>query len=497
MKTLLFIVILIVSNYCTKCQLSFSPHEQDSTISQPQKKDTINKNLNPQDSILNFATQHPEIIDSLKLKIKFIVISGNEITKDYIILREMTLKQGGYFSLHEMQQSILNIYNLRLFTKVDIIPIPVTNKEIVLNVDVQERWYILPLPQAGMDDGEWSKKWIGLNLIWDNMRGRNERLFLHTRILYNPSISGYYSIPWIGDKLHLSTTVGAGYSDLKNQSLIAVGRSNGSNTLSTTDTNFENINFYSQLSVAKYLTRRFNIYTNLSFNYVRVSQYNTGRTVSPTGKDKYLGFGFGMSFDSRNLLEYSTMGYYLNTGYTRYGYIDNDINYGQFSIESKSFVPLKFSQEFFITLSSRVYTSLSIGAIIPYYNHVYLGYGDEYVRGWAHKAYEGNNKFTLYNEIRIPILTPRYINAGKLPIIQSIPYLNNFELKHGLYATLLYDIGSVWDNDQKLRNIRFMSGAGIGLNAVLPFGYVCRLEWAFPFTRPSVGQLVLTLNAKF
>ena len=119
------------------------------------------------------------------------------------------LKEGDYLTIKKLQQSILNIYNLKLFTRVDILPIPTSLKEVILNVDVQERWFIFPFPQGGMDDGEWSKTWLGLNLIWDNVRGRNERLALQFRFLYNPSISGSYSVPWIGDKLHLFTSIGA------------------------------------------------------------------------------------------------------------------------------------------------------------------------------------------------------------------------------------------------------------------------------------------------
>ena len=232
-------------------------------------------------------------------------------------------------------------------------------------------------------------------------------------------------------------------------------------------------------------------------NYVRVTEYKIGRTVSPSGKDKYFGIGFGLSFDTRDLLEYSTKGYYLNTNYTRYGYINDEINYGKFNIESQSYLQFSFSDKYYISVASRLFTSLSVGNIIPYYNHVYLGYGDDYVRGWLKKGFEGNDKLTLYNEIRIPLLTPRYINAKELPIVKFVPYINKFDLKYGLYLTLLYDIGAVWNNYDRLSGVGFMSGTGLGLNAVLPFGYVARLDWAFPITKPSVGQVVFTLNAKF
>ncbi|MFI5145047.1 MAG: POTRA domain-containing protein [Ignavibacteria bacterium] len=457
----------------------------------------IKRSSGSNDSLINSYVQHPELLDSLKLKIRAIIISGNSTTQDYIIIREMALKENGYFTVEGLQQSILNIYNLRLFLKVDILPIPVSTNEIILNVDVKERWYIFPLPQAGMEDGEWSKKWLGLNLLWSNFRGRNETLLIQTKFLYNPSISAYYTVPWIGDNLHLGVTGGIGYSKTRNQSLLTLGEYNGTGTLSADEPNFDNIRFFTQLSLAKYYTRSFNIFTELDYNYLRVTQYAINRTISPTGKDKYAGIGFGINLDQRNIIEYSTRGYYLRTSYTRYGFIDKDINYGIYNFEGQSYIPFVFSKNFFITLASRIFTSLSAGNNIPYYNHVYLGYGDDYVRGWLKKAYEGEDKLTFYNEIRIPILNPRYINSGKLPVIKNMPFISDMELRHGLYGTIIFDAGSIWNKYQKFSKVRFMSGAGIGLNAVLPFGYVCRLEWSFPLTKPSVGQVVATLNAKF
>ena len=406
----------------------------------------------------------------------------------------MTLKEGDYFSYEEYKQSLLNLYNLGLFSKIEIIPIPVSSKELVLNVDVSERWYIIPLPAGGLEDGEWAKKWIGLNFRWDNFRGRNETLGFSFRILYNPSINGYYTIPWIGNAMQLSTTIGAGAAKIKNRSL-ALGRKNGSSSLNINDPNFDNLEFNSMLNFAKHLTRKLSLYLNLNYNYIRVTQPGQGRTESPSGKDNYFSIGPGINFDSRNLLDYTTKGYYFNAELIRYGYAEKELNYGKFNLESRSFIPISFTKTYFVTIASRIYTSLSIGSTIPYYNDVYLGYWDDYVRGWLGRSYEGNQYFTFYNELRIPILLPEFINSGKLPIVKNT-FLNNIELKYGLFFTVFYDLGSVWNNYERLSNKSFMSGTGIGLNAVLPFGFIGRLEWGIPIAKPLRGQIVVTLNAR-
>lgn len=449
------------------------------------------------DSLEKVFEENALKIDSLNLKVKNVVITGNEITKPEIILREMSLKKNSRFSLKKYSDDLLNIYNLALFTKVDMIPIPVNDKEITLNVDVQERWYILPLPSAGIEDGEFKKIWMGLRIRWDNFRGRNERLSFGFRIFYNPSVSLSYSIPWIGSKLHLFTSIGGGWQRNKNQSLVAVGRESGTNTITFKDENFENIKYHAELTVGRYFGNEFSVFTEYKFNHLRVTKYQPGRTLSEDGVDRYLSIGAGISFDSRDIVEYATKGDYLKTSYHRFGFIDKEIDFGRFTLENQSFIPIHFSKKYYVTAASKLFTSVAMGAIIPVYNHEYLGYSEDFVRGWKGKAFEGENVLTLYNELRIPILRPRYIKARDMVIVKDIPIIKNLDLRHGLYLTLIYDVGTVWYKNENIFNKRFLAGTGIGLNFIAPFGYVLRADWTFRLTKPIVGQIGLSLNAKF
>lgn len=449
------------------------------------------------DSIIYVMENNPQEIDSFRLVVKDIIISGNDVTRDEIILREMSLKKNSLFTYRKYEHDKQNIYNLRLFTKVDLIPIPVSGREIVLNVDVNEKWYILPLPYGGLEEGEWKKLWLGLNLKWENFRGRNETLSLYFRVFYNPAVRFSYSVPWIGDELHLYSSVNFGFERTRNQSLEAVGLPSGSGTIRYDDTNFDFYRFNSLITIGKYITERLAFFADIGYDYLRVSQFAEGRTISNTGKDKYFTFGLGLHYDSRDIYEFATKGYFLRTSFSRYGYYDKSINFGKFALESQSFIPFNISPKYYITLASKIYTSQAIGPVIPLYHHVFLGYGDNYVRGWRDYAYEGEDIFTLFNELRIPVMKPRFIKAEKLPFIGSLPIIKKLELKHGLFFTIFYDLGGVWNKNDDIRNVRFRSGAGIGLNFILPFGYIVRTDWGFRISKPVVGEFTLHLNAKF
>lgn len=449
------------------------------------------------DSLEQVLKDNAAQIDSLNLRVKDIIITGNNITKDEIILREMSLKKGSRFTLSKYKDDLMRIYNLALFTKVDIIPIPVSDEEITLNVDVQERWYILPLPTGGIDDGEWKKIYVGLNLRWDNFRGRNETVNFGFRAFYNPSISARYYVPWIGDKLHLFMSIGGSWSRNRNQSLSAVGKQNGSNTIQYKDSNYENIQYKAEFTLGKKFGKNLSLFTDYKFNHLRVNSYAPGRTLSPNGVDRYLTLGGGISYDSRDIYEYATQGMFLKSTYYRYGFIDKVVNFGRFSVEYQRFMPIKIVEDYYLTFASRVFTSLAIGAIIPVYNHQTLGYSDDFVRGWRGFAFEGDDVFTVYNELRIPIIKPRYVQGRQMPIVKNIPIIKNLDIRHGLYFTLIYDIGTVWYKNERLTDKRFLSGAGIGINIIAPFGYVLRADWVFRINKPIVGEIGFGLNAKF
>lgn len=457
--------------------------------------DPYNESLN--DSLQKIFEENALKIDTLNLKVSSIIVTGNKTTKDDIILREMHLKKGSKFTLKEYSEDLLSIYNLALFTKVDIIPVPVGEKEIALNVDVKERWYILPLPNAGIEEGEWKKIWLSMNLRWDNFRGRNERLNAGFRIFYNPSVSLSYFVPWIGEKLHLFMGIGGAWQRQRNRSLTAVGRESGSNTIAYNDSNYENVQYKAELTIGRYFGKHFSVFTEYKFNHLRVSQYTPGRTVSDDGVDRYITLGAGVSWDSRDINEYATKGLLFRTMYERYGFLDEEVNFGRFILENQSFIPLPLTKSYYITLASKLYTSLAMGAIIPVYNHEYLGYSEDYVRGWKGKAYEGDDIFTIYNELRIPVIKPRYIRGKDMVIVKDIPIVKNLDIRHGLYFTLIYDIGTVWYKDEKISTKRFYSGAGIGVNIIAPFGYVLRADWVFRLGKPTVGQIGFSLSAKF
>ena len=75
--------------------------------------------------------------------------------------------------------------------------------------------------------------------------------------------------------------------------------------------------------------------------------------------------------------------------------------------------------------------------------------------------------------------------------------MKKFSYKYGMYFTIFYDLGAIWNKDDRFKSAKLMNGTGIGLNAILPFGLVGKLEWAFRLGKPTVGQIIVGAGAKF
>jgi len=447
------------------------------------------------DSVMDKITKQ---LDSLHLKVRDILVHGNKITKEYIIVRELEIQKGEVFTAKKYVNSISNLLNLNLFSKVKITPVPVNDKGISLNIEVEERPYLVPIPGGGVEEGEYFKKlYAALTFKLDNFRGRNETLSLYTRYFYNPEIRFTYKNPWFAGKTHLFTIFNTGWKKHRNQSIRALGIANGENTIKYEHPNFENYITNADIKFGKYLSRYFSVFVDAGYNRVRVSEYAPGRTFNSSGVDSYLNAGLGIGFDTRDYKFFATKGLYINSTFTRFGITNNLINYGRFEFESQSYIPISFNKSFYITIASRLFTSMAIGTVIPIYNDQFLGYSDNYVRGWSGKAFEGEDEITAYNEIRIPIYKPRYIQGSKVPIIKGLPIIRNMNLLHGLFFTIIYDIGTTFDHTDNISKQRFISGAGVGLDAVLPFGLVGRADWVFRLAHPMVGQVGFSLSAKF
>lgn len=425
-----------------------------------------------------------------------IVIAGNDITEDEIILREISTKENSKLDYKILNEDVQNIYKLGLFNKIDLIPLQSDSvNKINMMFLVEERFYILPVPQGGFRNGNLSNLWGGLNLIWKNFRGRNETLGLSFGIGYEPFVNLNYSVPWIGKNTHFYSSGSVSYSRNYNKSLHALNDTTSS-AIPSPIANFTNHNFSASYGLGKFFSRNFSVFASLKYNLIKLSYYEPGRTLSKDGTDNFLTFSLGGKIDTRNSIEYTLTGAMYSAEYIKFGF-GNEFNFSKINIDLRKFIPVVFGNDYSISLSTKFNSTFSFGGEIPAYLNEFYGY-DKIIRGYKNIVLEGENQLGLFSEIRIPVINPFFLKGESMPVAKSVSMLKKLNYKFGLFATLFFDVGGVWDKTDNPLNTRYYNGFGAGLNYILPFGLVGRTDFAFrKVNKRFIPQVIFDMSASF
>jgi outer membrane protein assembly factor BamA len=434
--------------------------------------------------------------DSVKIFVDRIIIFGNEVTKDEVLRREMGTKENSFLDIETLREDIERLYNLGLFNKIDVMPIPVGDGKFNLVYTVEESFYLIPVPVLNIKESDFSKIQIGANILWRNFNGMNQTLGLSFAFGYEPYVNLFYFNPWLGKKSHFFTSANVSYYKTVNKSISFNNSSN--EILNKADIiNYDNINIKTEFSLGKYYSKYFSLSTSLGFNSISVSEYQPGRTVSTSGKDNFLNLSFNLNFDKRDNIFYTTYGTFLNAKYIRYNSFNNEIGFNKFSLDFRKFVPVKISNDYNITLASREYYSMPFGGKVPAYLNEVVGY-DNLIRGWNGWVLNGEYILCSFNEIRIPILKPFFVQGKNHMVIKNLPVFSNLSYKYAFFLTPFFDIGTVWNRSDDFGKTQFRSGYGIGLDAMLPFNVVGRLDFALRNRNSKFySQFIFFLNASF
>lgn len=411
-------------------------------------------------------------IDSL-YRVENIMIVGNSETKDFVILREMTLKTGEYITEKLLAYDQSRIYSLGLFNRVIIHVLPVSEASADLVVEVNERWYIFPFPILGVRDRDWKKVYWGGGILHSNFRGRNEKLYATFTLGYDPSAAMAYRNPFVSIDGSYQFEGRFAYDKIRNRSIIA--QEGGENFSEE------------HLSLVLSLGKRFGINHMFWFSggseMVRVSEYLPGRTIYSSGKDLFPYFAVSYTYDSRDLYEYPAIGTFLRFGIKKYGFPGNAIDMVRYATDFRHYLPI-YSK---LVLTGRFFSDFVAAGRTPSYNRVYLGY-TERIRGHFKEVREGENLFGISSELHYPLFGPVYYSADYLPAEFGI-------IKFGIVAATFADAGTVWFRNEPFALNTFSKGYGIGIHLLLPYSIVLRIDYAWNEVRH--GEFILDLGTSF
>ena len=429
--------------------------------------------------------QAPQQVDSLFV-IQQINITGNQKTKENIILRELDFVVGDSIKKEDIEKRIdLNkrkLVNTNLFITIEINYIQNIDNQIVINIELLEQWYILGYPIFQISDrnyAEWFQRGAdlrrttyGIDLIHSNFRGRAERINLRLETGFTQRIDVGYRIPYI-DKA-MKTGAGFSLSYITNKTLAFRSLNDTLNYVRNLDEILRR-----RFSGSIYLKKRYHFYDNhtLELRYNSNSISDTIRKLNPDyfldnrTSQKYFQLSYYFNYDFRDNVAYPLRGKRYELLINKLGFLSNDdIDQLEITGSASWFKPL--SKKLFYGLNLRA--KISFPERQSFYNIRGLGYLSELVRGYELYVVDGTSLFLARNTLRYQLVNSK-INLKFLKIKQ----FNQVPID--IYPSIFADYGYVQNrfteiNQSKLAN-RSLFGGGLGLDFVTYYNLVVRFSY--------------------
>jgi len=419
-----------------------------------------------------------------------IFIIGNKITRDRIILRELSLKPGDFVNNLELpvilDRDKRKLFNTRLFNSTDIRILEIEPGTIDLLVDVNERWYTFPSPRFDLSDRNFNEWWqnykhdfnrviYGLKLYQYNMRGRNETLTVTALFGFQRNFALGYRIPYIDKKQKQGLNVDFDFSETKNLAYQTLNHKlvymKSSDILKETKGVAVTYSFRNSFYETHYIRSEYRQTSILD----TVAIENPNYFGSDGTRQQYTTLSYQFISEHRDILAYPLKGYQAAFFLQKTGLLPGDnVRKIEASAAYSRYVDLK--KGFYFSNYSNVYWSAPND--VSYANYGVMGYKKQFVKGYEIYVIEGPyyllNKSTLKKRI-----FARKFNWTAMPrAFQYLPL--------SVYLKTYADIGYV-DNYPYYRNKginntltnKVIAGTGAGIDIVGSYDIVIRLEYTF------------------
>ncbi|MBX7182824.1 MAG: hypothetical protein K1X82_11990 [Bacteroidia bacterium] len=433
-----------------------------------------------------------------------VTVSGNKITKERVIRRELMYQEGDTIHSDHLQKQLdrikFNVQNTLLFIFVTVDTVQLGPGSLELKVAVKERWYIFPVPYLYVADRNFST-WIqnkdpkrldyGITIFWKNFTGHKDRLKVNIGHGFNENYYLEYQFPYLNRSQTLGLVV---YGSFLHNHEIAY--ESAQNTL----------HFYRETD--RYVRREWDSYLGLTYRqglynlheldlgYVNTKVADTIVEMNPNffGLNSNQAASFYLVYlykrDLRDYKIFPLKGYYLEAELGKFGLglLNNELK-GPLYLSAKAAGYWSFSDRAYFQLGAKVKAGTGI---IPYYNRFGLGYELDFVRGYEKYVVEGRYYGYLKSNIKFALLKDFVIKLKFIPTekFNTIPF--------SLFFNMHTDLGYVYDDQWTMKNPlnnTFMMGSGMGLELLSYYDRIWRLEYSI--NRKGQSGVFLTFFTSF
>jgi outer membrane protein assembly factor BamA len=422
-------------------------------------------------------------LDTTQYIVGSIKLSGNKKTKNYIIFREVTFKEGQPLPPHELTKALeltrQQIMNTALFVDVTVYASSLKNGIVDINIDVKERWYLFPLPYFKLVDRNFNQ-WLteqkasldrvnyGLKFFYNNASGRNDKVSLDLVNGYNQQVSFGYSQPFADKTLTRGFSMNFSYNRQREMNYATVNNRQG---------------FYKQDDFVRETKRgslaytfrpdsKYRYYIRAGYTHDRVE--DTILKLNPhflPNQKTSIGFfdlGAGIQYYKLDYNPFPQKGFSYEIGISNRGF-NKTMNMLALSMETLNAVTI--AKGTFMQFHNLAVIKLPFDQ--PFYNAGLLGYGDVYLRGLENYVMDGSIGLLSNTTIYQKLFTYVFKNPLKSKTHDKIPFT--------FYLKVFGDMGYAYNKNNTGNSLSntFLRTTGIGLDVVSIYDFVFRIEYSF------------------
>lgn len=427
---------------------------------------------------------------SEKTLVKNVIITGNKKTKEYVIIREMGIGPGDSIPISNISSFLdrikLNILNTKIFNDVQLNIRNWDDDGLEIHVLVVEKFNIIPIPFIQLADRNLNEWWVdrnkdfkriqyGARLNWGNFRGRNETLSITASLGFAHLIDINYYMPNLSKNGKLGASFNVSMSQSKRMAYDT--RENKLQFIYQDKFIKRGIDIAPRLILHRNLQVKHYIEARYSYRWVddMISQLNDDYFLNGANKQSAISLEYGFDIDRRILRAYPTSGYRIEGTLTNYGLgLQRQVNMTTLTVTGSKFFTLDKKKKH--STGHLLKFKGSYPRKQPYNIQSGLGYDQDFVRGYEYYVIDGQSFSLIKNEYRYQLAALRFgarTNGKKQILKQALPF--------DIYVKAFLDAGYVDDqyfNDRNTLQNKWMVGSGVGLDILMLYDRVIRIEYS-------------------
>ncbi len=424
-----------------------------------------------------------QIIDQIR-------ITGNAITKDYIIYKELDFKVGDTIFSNLLEERIhkneKRLYDTKLFNKVKVSYESNLDRHIDIIIYLENSWFIFPAPifelgaenfTAWWRDYEFDTKWInyGIRLTHINLTGNQDLL----KAVFQRGFTHKYELEYYRPYLFKSKTgflVNAYYT-----TNTSIGYKTENNKLVYLHNKDKTLLKKLRLDASLFYRPTTFIYHQLKLRYHNnkidkkiALELNPDYFLNQKTDLKYFFLSYHFKYDKRVFKLYPESGFMTFVTLKKQGLgIFKNIDLTSLTIGFEQYFHTKWD----ILLQSGIELKKELSkSKIPYSNYSAFGYGNYFIRGYESYVIDGKDYLIFRNSIR-KSLYRKEIKYGKYMPLKPLKNMFTevflrFNLEMGYVDTPYYTPDDNFNN-------KILLGYGLGLDLVLYHNFLFNIEYNF------------------